>query len=98
MLARAMLEQGLGDALYPGIEVYWIAKVDKTYITDDTVSGLNPPFRVDHDVVLPGFLTLGLSLPWQTDFSACNTHWYVRHSNHVNHEILILPQVASLAS
>jgi len=36
----------------------------------------DPPFRVDHSKVTPGHLTRGLSLPWQSDFSQCNTHWW----------------------
>lgn len=72
-LTRAALEQTIGDPLYPGIETYWIAKLPATF--DTCVEGLHPPFRVNHDKVLPGFLSRGLSLPWQSDFSQCNTHW-----------------------
>ncbi|OBZ79331.1 L-lysine 6-oxidase [Grifola frondosa] len=60
-LTRAALEQTVGDPLYPGIEVFWIAKLSDT---------------VNHDKVLPGFLSRGLCLPWQSDFSQCNTHWW----------------------
>ncbi|EJF58812.1 hypothetical protein DICSQDRAFT_172636 [Dichomitus squalens LYAD-421 SS1] len=74
MLTRAILEQSIGDPLYPGIEVYWIAKLAETF--DTAVKGIQPPFRVNHDKVLPGFLSRGLSLPWQSDFSQCNTFWW----------------------
>lgn len=71
-LTRAALEQTIGDPLFPGIETYWIAKLPETF---DTSVKLRPPFRVNHEKVLPGFLSRGLSLPWQSDFSQCNTHW-----------------------
>lgn len=80
MLARAMLEQTIGDPLYPGIEMFWIAKLEKVYIMEDLPSNMVPPFRVNHDIVLPGFLSRGLSLPWQSDFDLCNTHWYAFHT------------------
>ncbi|KZT69484.1 hypothetical protein DAEQUDRAFT_726433, partial [Daedalea quercina L-15889] len=73
-LARAMLEQTIGDPLYPGIEAYWIAKDPKIYQGVGIPQGMRPPFRIDHDKVLPGFLSRGLSLPWQSDFDLCNTH------------------------
>ncbi|KAM5533429.1 hypothetical protein V8D89_012867 [Ganoderma adspersum] len=73
-LTRAALEQTIGDPLFPGIETYWIAKLPATF--DTHVKGLHPPFRVNHEKVLPGFLSRGLSLPWQSDFSQCNTHWW----------------------
>ncbi|KAH9850551.1 hypothetical protein C2E23DRAFT_734556 [Lenzites betulinus] len=73
LLTRAMLEQTIGEPLYPGIETYWIAKLMLAY---NLRSQLDPPFRIDHDRVLPGFLSRGLSLPWQSDFDLCNTHWW----------------------
>ncbi|KIK63444.1 hypothetical protein GYMLUDRAFT_163033 [Collybiopsis luxurians FD-317 M1] len=77
MLTRAILEQAVGNPLFPGIEMFWIAKVEQTYITDiSNRQHLHPPFRVNHKKVLPGFLTRGLSIPWQSDFSQCNTHWW----------------------
>ncbi|KAI0825347.1 hypothetical protein BC628DRAFT_1410386 [Trametes gibbosa] len=76
LLTRAMLEQTIGEPLYPGIETFWIAKLDGTYDLQSTVGLLDPPFRIDHERVLPGFLSRGLSLPWQSDFDLCNTHWW----------------------
>ncbi|KIK63447.1 hypothetical protein GYMLUDRAFT_197055 [Collybiopsis luxurians FD-317 M1] len=75
MLTVAMLETTVGNPLYPGIETYWIAKLKDAYILDNERK-LDPPFRIDHHKVLPGFLTRGLSLPWQSDFDQCNTHWW----------------------
>ncbi|KAL1952428.1 hypothetical protein VTO73DRAFT_1577 [Trametes versicolor] len=76
LLTRAMLEQTIGDPLYPGIEVYWIAKLAEVYDFSSDLKSLHPPFRIDHTKALPGFLSRGLSLPWQSDFDLCNTHWW----------------------
>ncbi|PVF96132.1 hypothetical protein CPB86DRAFT_522864 [Serendipita vermifera] len=75
VLTRAMLEQTIGEPLFPGIEAFWIMRFDGVF--DMTVVNKNiPPFRIDHERVLPGYLTRGLSLPWQADFDLCNTHWW----------------------
>jgi L-lysine epsilon oxidase C-terminal domain len=80
LLTRAALEQTVGTQMYPGIEVYWIAKDPKMY--DKEKNPVNPPFRFNHagvgdqPAVQPGDLTARLSLPWQSGFSLCNTHWY----------------------
>ena len=72
-LTRAHLETTIGDPLYPGIEAGWIAKLTSAY--DLTVdAAMKPPFRLTSKMK-PGDMTKGLSLPWQTDFSQCNTHW-----------------------
>jgi len=76
----AALEHSIGDPLYPGIEMYHLAKdrhpkelqVYKFVKEPSTI----PPFHVNHDAILPGHLTRGLSLPWQCDFYECNTHWW----------------------
>ncbi len=75
LLPRAMLEPTFGDPLYPGIEMYWIAKLAGVYDFSSDLKSLHPPFRVDHTKVLPGFLSRGLSLPWQSDFDLCSEHW-----------------------
>jgi hypothetical protein len=81
-LTKAALDGTIGAALYPGIEVYWIAENSDVY---NLAAQLNktgpavplvPPFRIDPTAVKPGDLTRGLSLPWQTDFASCNTHWW----------------------
>jgi hypothetical protein len=56
--------------------MFWIAKCEGTYVTEDIPKGLRPPFHINHDKILPGFLGRGLSLPWQSDFDLCNTHWW----------------------
>lgn len=78
-LTLAALDHTIGEPLYPGIEVYWIAKDPRTYVLEVDTDSLciDPPFRINHKVMAPGYLTRGLSLPWQSDFDQCNTHWYV---------------------
>ncbi|CAE7151084.1 unnamed protein product [Rhizoctonia solani] len=67
-LTKAGLEWSIGAPMYPGIEVYWVAQRDESYKPGER-------FRFA-DTVTPGDLTKGLALPWQSDFSMCNTHWW----------------------
>jgi peptidoglycan hydrolase-like protein with peptidoglycan-binding domain len=65
-LDRAALEACIGGPFYPGIEVgYVMARLD-TY---------RAPFRIatTHHA---GYLTAGLAVPWQADFSACGERWW----------------------
>ena len=65
-LDRAALEACIGGPFYPGIEVgYLMARID-TY---------RAPFRIatEHPA---GYLTSGLAVPWQADFSACTERWW----------------------
>ncbi|PCH38726.1 hypothetical protein WOLCODRAFT_161779 [Wolfiporia cocos MD-104 SS10] len=79
-LTLAALEHSTGDPLYPGLETYWIAKDPDIYLIESqspwTEGDSVPPFRINHEKVQPGHLSRGLSLPWQSDFSLCNTHWW----------------------
>ncbi|KAG1743634.1 uncharacterized protein EDB91DRAFT_1274175 [Suillus paluster] len=75
-LTRAALDHTIGEPLYPGIEVDWAARNPKMYIFDTSREDNDPPFRFNHKVVQPGYIGRGLSLPWQTDFDQCNTHWW----------------------
>lgn len=68
-LTHAALEWATGAALYPGIEVYWIAQFDHMY-------KLDTKYRIA-DAVKPGDLSRGLSLPWQSDFFECYGDWCV---------------------
>ena len=71
-LDRAPLENCVGGALGPGIEVSWQIRNSKLY-TD--------PFRLNHKAtsqylgdrgpVRAGHFTRQMSLPWQTDFLSC---------------------------
>lgn len=78
-LTLAALDHTIGDPLCPGIEVWRVAKDPRTYVleVDTDKHRIDPPFRVDHEVMAPGYLTRGLSIPWQSDFHQCHTHWYV---------------------
>ena len=78
-LTLAALDHTVGEPLFPGIEVLWVARRPEVYALemDTDKEGVDPPFRVNHEVMLPGHLTRGLSLPWQSDFDQCTTHWYV---------------------
>ncbi|TFK38751.1 hypothetical protein BDQ12DRAFT_605201 [Crucibulum laeve] len=75
LLTFAALEHTVGEPLYPGIEMYWLAKEASIYnLTKEPLA--IPPFRINHTTVGPGHLSRGLSLPWQSDFAQCNTHWW----------------------
>ncbi|KAG0698475.1 hypothetical protein DFH29DRAFT_941178 [Suillus ampliporus] len=75
-LTRAALEHTIGEPLYPGIEVHWVARDPKMYLYDTSREDSDPPFRVNHKAYPPGHIARGLSLPWQSDFDQCNTHWW----------------------
>jgi len=77
-LTLAALDHTIGDPLYPGIEVPWVTILPKTYVlqVDTDEHRIDPPFRIDHDRILPGYVTRGLSIPWQSDFDNCHTHWW----------------------
>lgn len=66
-LNRAALEPCIGAPFYPGIEITYIA-------TDPALwSG---PCRLDAKTLSPGGITRHMALPWQADFSECNTNWW----------------------
>ncbi|KAG0698477.1 hypothetical protein DFH29DRAFT_941196 [Suillus ampliporus] len=75
-LTRAALEHTVGEPLYPGIEVHWTAREPEMYAFNAPEKDSEPPFRFDHDKFPPGYICRGLSLPWQSDFDLCNTHWW----------------------
>jgi len=77
LLTRAALDQTIGEALYPGIEMHWIIRQDpEMFIVDHDTPDKDPPFRVNHARFKPGFINRGLCLPWQSDFYLCNTSWW----------------------
>ncbi|CAE6388387.1 unnamed protein product, partial [Rhizoctonia solani] len=66
-MTRSALEWSIGAPLYPGIEVDWASQSSEMY---------NPEARFRHaGTVMPGDLTKGLSLPWQSDFNLCDKDW-----------------------
>ena len=76
---RAALENAVGGAFAPGIEVGGIFECPI----------LNPsnyiaPFRLNHSSLKSGDLTAYMALPWQADFYACQEYWWpVPRPNHV---------------
>lgn len=65
-LDRAGLITAVGGAFYPGIEACYLAAQPATY---------GKPIRVREDLA-PGTLTSALSVPWQSDYTACGTGWW----------------------
>jgi hypothetical protein len=66
-LNRAALEPCIGAPFYPGIEITFIA-------TDPAL--WSAPCRIDASTNSPGGITRHMALPWQADFSECNTNWW----------------------
>jgi hypothetical protein len=66
-LSRAALEPCVGAPFYPGIEI--------TYIANDPALW-SAPCRLDARTLSPGGITRHMALPWQADFSECNTNWW----------------------
>lgn len=64
---RAALEACVGAAFFPGIEAAHDITSPAFYAE---------AFRLDHGELTPGEITLGLSLPWQSDFHACGDNWW----------------------
>jgi len=67
MIDKGALDPCIGGAFYPGIEITYIS----TY--PDTWSGL---CRLNTKNFAPGDVTKWMALPWQADFSECNTNWW----------------------
>jgi hypothetical protein len=67
MIDKGALDPCVGGAFYPGIEMTYLA----TY--PDTWSGL---CRINQEKFQPGDITRWMALPWQADFSECNTNWW----------------------
>ena len=67
-LDRAALFHAVGAAFFPGIEAgdFLIANA----------ANYSGAFRLDHNVVRAGDVSARMSLPWQTDFSACGSLWW----------------------
>jgi hypothetical protein len=65
-LDRAALEPCVGGAFYPGIEMTYISRERATW---SGLCRINPALG-------PGGVTQHMALPWQADFSECNTAWW----------------------
>lgn len=66
MLDKGALDPCVGGAFYPGIEITYIATHPETW------SGL---CRINQSWQ-PGDVTKHMAVPWQADFSECNTNWW----------------------
>lgn len=75
-LDKAALQNCVGGAFYPGIEVSWLIRINELF---------SELFRVDHSAHLPGnssmkigpgFFTQQMAVPWQTDFLDCHQRWW----------------------
>ena len=66
VLTRTVLDGGVGQGFFPGIEAGVI-------ITNQSIYA--EPFRIGATVV-PGDLTALMALPWQADFLKCNGKWW----------------------
>ena len=67
MIDKGALDPCVGGAFYPGIEMTFISTYTVTW------SGL---CRLDAGKFRPGDITRWMALPWQADFSECNTNWW----------------------
>jgi hypothetical protein len=65
-LDRAGLITTVGGAFYPGIEACSVAAQTTSY---------DHPMRIREDLA-PGSLTSILSVPWQSDYTACGSGWW----------------------
>jgi hypothetical protein len=80
-LDRAALENCVGGAFFPGIEVGWQVRAPSLYT--EPVSLHTEPFRVaagvksaylgDTSTVRAGYFTRQMALPWQADFLQCKS-------------------------
>ncbi|MFZ1005274.1 MAG: LodA/GoxA family CTQ-dependent oxidase [Candidatus Sulfotelmatobacter sp.] len=67
MIDKGALDPCIGGAFYPGIEITYIATYPETW---------SDLCRLDQKRFAPGDITRWMALPWQADFSECNTNWW----------------------
>lgn len=67
-LTKAALENCVGASFSPGIEA------GSELISDPGI--YIEPFRLDHSIKSAGDITKVMSVPWQSDFSACTGSWW----------------------
>jgi hypothetical protein len=67
MIDKGALDPCIGGAFYPGIEITYIATYPETW---------SDLCRLDQKKFVPGDITRWMALPWQADFSECNTNWW----------------------
>jgi hypothetical protein len=77
-LDRAALEQCVGGAFSPGIEVTWISRDTRIYAEPLRIRAkrhVRPPLSLGQDFadgLEPGDLCKYMALPWQADFNECS--------------------------
>ncbi len=67
MIDKGALDPCVGGAFYPGIEITYIATHPETW---------SDLCRINQKNFVPGDVTRWMALPWQADFSECNTNWW----------------------
>jgi hypothetical protein len=76
-LDRAALENCVGGAFYPGIEVGWQIRQPSIFAEPfrikDVIPGVKSPYRGDSGPIRAGHFTRQMALPWQADFLQCKT-------------------------
>ena len=79
-LDRAALQPCVGGAFYPGIEMTYISRYPDTWAGLCRINPTTPP----------GGISQFMALPWQADFSECNTNWWPaqRPDDVVSQEVL----------
>jgi hypothetical protein len=77
-LDRAALDNCVGGAFSPGIEVTWISRDPRIYsepLRIHAATGVRPPLSLGQDFergLEPGDLCKYMALPWQADFNECS--------------------------
>ncbi|GAA3818494.1 LodA/GoxA family CTQ-dependent oxidase [Sphaerisporangium flaviroseum] len=75
---RAALDNCVGGAFSPGIEMTWICRNPKLYAEPYRIrrkAGVRPPLSLGQDLDLglePGDLSKYMAVPWQADFNECS--------------------------
>ncbi|MDJ0797834.1 MAG: LodA/GoxA family CTQ-dependent oxidase [Calothrix sp. MO_167.B12] len=79
-LTRATLENCVGGAFSPGIEITWICRNPQIYTQAFRIKhkplGANDPLSLDMNLeegLEPGDLSKYMALPWQADFNECSS-------------------------
>ena len=80
-LARAVLDNCVGGAFSPGIEMTWISRNVAIYDPRDPLPRINAelpangPLRLDFDParMQPGDISRYMAVPWQADFNECSS-------------------------
>jgi len=78
-LTRAVLENCVGGAFSPGIEMTWIARNPAIYVEPFRLHAratIPDPLSLDLDLdrgFEPGDVTRYMALPWQADFNECSS-------------------------